>query len=57
MDALHIGGESNELNSAFSVIFGHASNAPSIFRTLRLVFPILQYIVSVLDCHCLLHSG
>ncbi|KAI0717342.1 cytochrome P450 [Fomitopsis betulina] len=44
MDALHIGGESNELNSAFSVIFGHASNAPSIFRTLRLVFPILQYI-------------
>ena len=46
MDALRIGEKTNELNAAFSVIFGHASNAPSIFNTLRLIFPVLQYIVS-----------
>lgn len=57
MDALHIGDKPNELNAAFSVIFGHASNAPSIFDTLKLVFPVLQYIVSISSRRFLLHSN
>ena len=52
LDALHIGSKANELNAAFSVIFGRASNAPSIFSTLRLIFPILQYIVSSPELPC-----
>ena len=57
MDALHIDDKPNELNAAFSVIFGHASNAPSVFRTLRLIFPILQYIVSAPDCRLVSYSS
>ncbi|KZT65611.1 cytochrome P450 [Daedalea quercina L-15889] len=43
-DALSVNGKRNELNAAFSVIFGKASNAPSIFGFLRFLFPPLRYI-------------
>ncbi|TFY63024.1 hypothetical protein EVJ58_g3484 [Rhodofomes roseus] len=43
-DALNVDGKTSELHAAFRVIFGKATNAPSVFSFLRFLFPPLRFI-------------
>ncbi|KAH9838261.1 cytochrome P450 [Rhodofomes roseus] len=43
-DSLSLDGQKNELNEAFSVIFGYGSSSASFFKLLRVLFPPLRYL-------------